>query len=445
MYAEVNPSESKYPFTLYNTEGQVEFADTGTVKAIDGMQKMGSLLYIVSDNKVYKMTTAGVVTQLTGTMTGTIGRVDMSNNGTQMTIIDPDGNGWVATTTTVTSISDADFPTSNAVTYLDGYTIVSVEDSGQFNISGLLNSTAWDALDFATAEEKPDNLVRPYAFNSSLWLFGQESYEVYHNSGDVDFPFEQTSEAVNTTRGLGAKFAVAQDDNALFFLGDDLIFYRGEGYNVTRKSTHAVETAIKSYSVTDDAFCFVINMEGHKFVVLTFPTAQATWVLDLATDFWHERTTILSGVEKRWRANCHATFAGKQLVGDYINGKIYELSPSVYTDDGATIKRVMEGTTEWADGSRFIVDALRLDIDTGVGLTTGQGGDPQVILEFSNDGKKTWSNEAWRSFGKIGEFDKQVLWRTLGQSRQKTYRFTITDPVPVRVSGCYQEARRCAT
>ena len=441
MYMEPNPEGSKYPFNLYNTEGLVEFADLGTTKSVDGMQVMGGSLYAVSNNQVFKVEEDKSKTTLSGSLTGTQGRVDLSNNGTQMTIIDPDGNGWVATSSAVTAISDGDFPTASSTAFLDQYTIVSKANSGQFNISSILDSTAWDALDFATAEEKPDNLVRVEAFNSALWLFGTDSIEPYYNSGNADFPFEQIPGAANTTRGLGAKFAVAQEDNGLFFLGNDRVVYRVVGYTPQRISTHAVETAIQGYGTISDAFMFITDLDGHKFLTLTFPTDSKTWVYDIATDKWHERVTLVSGNEKRWRPNCYSEFAGKQLVGDYINGKIYELSPTTYTEDGETIRRIIQGTVQWLDGSRFTIDRLRLDIDAGVGLATGQGSDPQVVRRFSDDGGNTWSNEAWRSFGKIGEYNTRCVWRTEGQSRERFYEFVITDPVPVRVTGCYIDGR----
>jgi hypothetical protein len=99
MYAEPNPEGSKYPFTLYNTPGFTEWANLGTSKTIQGMQKMGDLLYAVSGNQVFKVTSAGAVTSL-GSITGTEERVDMANNGTQMVIVNMDGDAWVATSST---------------------------------------------------------------------------------------------------------------------------------------------------------------------------------------------------------------------------------------------------------------------------------------------------------------------------------------------------------
>lgn len=72
---------------------------------------------------------------------------------------------------------------------------------------------------------------------------------------------------------------------------------------------------------------------------------------------------------------------------------------------------------------------LRLDMEMGVGLATGQGSDPQVMLRYSDDGGHTWSNEKWRSAGKLGEYKRRAVWNALGRSRQRIYELVISDPV----------------
>ena len=438
MYAEENPPESKYPYTLYHTPGFKEFADLGTAKGIQGMQIMGGLLYAVSGNEVFKVTTAGTPTSL-GSITGTEDRVDLANDGTNMTIINPDGLGWYTTSSTLTAISDGDFPTASSVTFLDGYHIVSKTSSGRFYISSTYDPSSWDALDFATAEETPDNLVRVFSFNSALWLFGTTSYEVYYNSGNADFPFNQIQGAVNTTRGLAARSAIAQEDNSLIFLGDDRIVYRVEGYNPVRLSTYAVESALQGYTVISDAFGFIYTQDGHKFFVLSFPTESATWVCDLSNGLWHERD--YQPTEGMWRANAKEDFAGKVLIGHATNGKIYELDYDTHTEDGTVIQRIVEGSVVFDDEGRITHHKVRLDCDAGVGLASGTGADPQVIMTYSDNGGKSYSNERWASFGKIGEYTKRAIWRRNGQSRERTYKFEMTDPVPWRVTGAYVDAR----
>lgn len=418
------------------------FADTGTGKPVQGAQKMGSLLFVVSGNEVFKIDTSAVVTSLgTITIVSTDDRVMMSNNGTQMSILTDDGTMWVATSSTLVQVTDPDFPSASSVTFLDGFTIVSVKDSGQFQISALLDSTTWDALDFATAEEQPDNLVRAFAFNGSLWLLGETSLEIYYNTGNADFPFEQITGAVNTTRGCGAKFSVISEDNGLLFLGDDRVYYRASGYTPQRVSTHGQERSWNDYTTISDAFSMREDLDGHKFITTTFPTENETWSYDIASGLWHERTTLVGTTPVRWSANETVEFAGKQLVGNNTDGKIYELSPTVFTEDGTTIERIAQGSVQWQDGKRVTYDWVRLDMDAGVGLTTGQGSDPEVVMTFSDNGGITYSNEKKRSFGKIGEYFKRAIWRRLGTARERIYRFRITDPVAVRITGCYAKGR----
>ena len=68
--------------------------------------------------------------------------------------------------------------------------------------------------------------------------------------------------------------------------------------------------------------------------------------------------------------------------------------------------------------------------ESGVGLTSGQGADPQVLMSFSVDGARTFNNRISRSIGKIGEYTKRTIWNSLGRiSRNMTIKFEVSDPV----------------
>lgn len=437
LYMEMNPEGSKYPFTLYNTPGLKEWIDLNTNEGVNGLQVMDGNLYAYSANDVFKIDSLKNSSNI-GNTTGIAGRLDLCNNGTEILSINSEGDGFLTTSSSVTQIVDADFPVASAGTFIDGFFVVSKQDSGEFYKSKLYDGSDWDALEFATAEEAPDNLVRPYAFNNSLWLFGESSLEPYYNNGDAAFPFAQIQGAANTTRGCAAKFSVTQEDNGLFFLGNDRIAYRIQsGYTPSRISTHALESIWQDYDDVSDAFSFIYTQDGHKFWVLTFPSANATFVFDLATNRWHVRKSEFG----RWRPNCHAFFAGKHLVGDYANGKIYELDLNTYTDDGTLVKRVVQGAALWYNAQRINSKMLFLDVDTGVANITGQGSDPYVIMRHSEDGGKTWSNERWSSLGQIGDRLRRAVWRRNGQYRQRLYEFVITDDIPVRITGCYNGDR----
>jgi hypothetical protein len=81
-------------------------------------------------------------------------------------------------------------------------------------------------------------------------------------------------------------------------------------------------------------------------------------------------------------------------------------------------------------------NSFQLDMEVGVGLDgTTQGTDPQVMLQWSDDGGHTWSNERWADIGKIGKRRTRVIWRRLGSSRDRVYRVMVSDPIKVVLIG----------
>ena len=82
-----------------------------------------------------------------------------------------------------------------------------------------------------------------------------------------------------------------------------------------------------------------------------------------------------------------------------------------------------------AENRRMNHSRLELVFESGVGLNLGQGSDPQVMLDWSDDGGRTWSAQRFRSLGKMGRFRARTIWNQLGQARDRVYRYQISDPV----------------
>ena len=134
------------------------------------------------------------------------------------------------------------------------------------------------------------------------------------------------------------------------------------------------------------------------------------------------------------------------VVGDYENEKVYLLKNDVYSDNGDPIQRLRITPHLSLENKRVFFDSLELDMQVGVGLSSGQGSDPQVVMQFSNDWGNTWSDESWTSaggqVGGIGEYSTRVIWRRLGRARNRVFKIAITDPVPVNIVGAFLELRR---
>ena len=65
------------------------------------------------------------------------------------------------------------------------------------------------------------------------------------------------------------------------------------------------------------------------------------------------------------------------------------------------------------------------------------GRGPLMTLRWSNDGGHTWSDGLDRDCGQAGEYRKRVIWRRLGQARDRVYEISMTDPADWKIVDAY--------
>jgi hypothetical protein len=477
LFPEVIPEGGKEPGFLNRAPGLelLQTVGSGPIRALWAHQTNGADFYVVSGTEVFKMTsTSATPVKLGNVIDG--GPVSIADNGTQI-FFACNGPSYIynEVTNEFKQITDVDFPGAVTVGYLDGYFVFNEPNSQRVWVTQLLDGTSIDPLDFASAEGSPDGLVAVNVDHREAWLFGTDSVEVWYDSGSPDFPLTRIQGAFNEI-GCVAAFSIAKLDNSLFWLGTDArgqgIVYKANGYTGQRVSTHAIEYAIAQYGNISDAVAYTYQQEGHGFYVLTFPSANATWVYDAATQAWHERAGLVNGAFTRHRSNCQCNFGGETIVGDFENGNIYKYSLEVYADNGAPQKWLRSWRalpTGQNNLKRTAQHSLQLDAESGVGLNgftteqvfylTTQSGDnlitqndnyiaaeitsttladPKVMLRWSDDGGHNWSNEHWTSMGGIGKFGQRIIWRRLGMTtriRDRVYEVSGTDPVKVAIMG----------
>jgi len=436
LYIEPNESGQGEAAALYGTPGTrllVTMPNSGGIRGLHAPASGDAI--VVQYDKVYRLKhSTWTYTVCTGTMLLNSGTVSIADNGTTAVIVDG-LYGYVLdlTTNVLTQITDPAFYGADKVGYLDGYYVFNKPNTQQFYISSLAG-TSFDALDFASAEGATDNLISLLVDHRELWLFGDTSTEVFSNTGNADFPIERIGGAF-LEHGCVAKFSPAKLDNTVFWLGKDSngagTVWRAAGYTPQRVSTHAIEYAIASYARMDDAISYTYQQEGHAFYVLSFPTANKTWCYDAATGAWHERAyrNPTTGDLERHRSNNHIYFGSTNVVGDYANGNVYALDLNYYSDNGSPMLSRRAAAVLYADGKRQFFKALQIEMEEGIGLTTGQGSDPQAVLDWSDDNGKTWSNEHWATIGALGKYGTGIKWNRLGAGRDRVFRVSITDPI----------------
>lgn len=436
MYLEIVPDKDKTQAVAYGTPGLTLFADLGDTP-FRCLHSLGDYVYGVHRGTFYQITNAGIATAK-GTLLTTTGRCGIENNGLQIMVVDGTyGYTYTIATDTFAQITYADFPGADTVAFNDGYFIVNKPSSGQFFLSGLYNGTTWDALDFATAESNPDNLVAVVADHGELILLGDVSTEFWSNTGSIDFPYTRMTGAA-VEWGLAARWSVAKFDNSLIWLAKNRMgevqVVRLSGYQPQRVSTFDIENIINGYSTVSDATGFSYLHNGHPFYQINFPTGGESLIYDGASNCWSK---MVSHGMTRHRAEIATYFLSRTIVSDSSNGRLYNIDGDVYTENGEEI--VAEITTKHGTNGleRVFCAALQVDLEAGVGLATGQGSDPQIMMQISKDGGHTWGPERWRSMGKIGEYKARARWLRCGSARDFVFKLRISDPVKRVILGAY--------
>jgi len=411
-------------------------------------------IFVASGATLYRLTrTEGVWAQSTvGSLSTTTGKMNAASSSLHTVFVDGTVNYAFVNATSVfgsfTSLGFSGVPTATHVDYIDGYFIFNESSTNKFWVSDI-NSLTVSPLDFASAEGNPDDIVALIALNRDLWLFNSKTIEVFSNTGNPDFPFERISGGF-VEQGCVAPHSVAKIEGSVFWLsrsetGNGSV-YMARGLSPQRVSTHAVEKVIQGYNDMSTAVAYCYKSGGHIFYVINF--VEGTWVYDVTTNLWHERAYTSNGVLQRHRANVHSFIKdlGVHLVGDYSDGNVYQLDGVYYTDNGAYITRLRASPHVSSEGDFLFCHSFRLDMETGVGVDGGgQGTSPQAMLQYSDDGGHTWSNEMWASVGAIGKTKTRALWRRLGKFRDRVFRVTITDPIKVALIGAELEVEKGAS
>jgi len=430
-YAEQMPAQGKSPLRLRRAPGIRSFATlpAGTTR---GMCVHNGTLYVVAGGNLYSVSSAGDVTTI-GSVSST-GRVTMVSNRTQLVIVcAPDGYVYDGTLTQITHSEFVAFG-ATMVDALDGFALFIRPSSDRFFMSNFLDATDFSGFGYATAEGAPDNLQALLVDHRQLFLFGAETTEIWYNAGsDPDMPFAREQNGFIEV-GCGAAATPVKADNAVFWLDNHRIARRLVDYTPTRISTHAIEEKWVDYNTVDDAYGMTYVHEGHWFWVLTFPSESATWAYDISTGEWHQlESKGEDGRPTAWRVGATAYCYGLNIVGDTESSELGVIDSATYTEWGNTQRMEWTYPSVYTEGRRAFHRRLQIDFEAGVGLTAGQGVDPEVMLYCSDDGGVSFSRLPNRTIGALGQYRKRAAWHRLGSSADRVYRAAVSDPVPVTV------------
>jgi hypothetical protein len=430
---------TKGPIVLSPRFGMVRWSTNSGI--CRGSHRVGDILYTVFDNKLYSVASDGTETEI-GIVAGE-DPVIWADNGEQIVIsANPQAYIYTVSVASYAEINDADFLGSSSVAFLDGYFTHSVPDeTGQFQWSEVGDAADYDALDFATAESESDPLQRVIENHQELWAFGERSIEIWHTTGNAESAFERI-QTVSIERGCIARHSIVKIANTLIWIGNDRVVYIAAGYTPRPISSDAVAKVLNDATDVENVRAFTHVEDGHEFYTMTSVEDEWSWTYDITTGLWHERDSFGKRTNAMdtswWNAFSAVNIYGFWIVGDR-NGGMFKLTHSVYTDDSSTIRFDAYAAPFFRSTARMGMPRFQVDIEAGTGLTTGQGNDPQIMLRWSDDGGRTWSNEHWRGMGPIGRYRYRAIWRRLGRFHDRTFHIAVTDPIKPVILGAYAD------
>lgn len=421
-YREDVGEEGKNPFNIHACDGFDLFATGSTEGAVHAIFALTDAeAYAKIGRQIVRVDPGGTLTAIGGVPADGLCTFARNRAVPAEIVLVSDGLVYKIVSNVLTQISDPDLPPATSVTQVSGYFVFQLADGRMF--ASELDDTNVLPTDFAASASNPDGGMRCFARGQDLISFGTRSVEFWADQGNEGFPFGfVTARSV----GLLSARAVASVDQTVAFVAHDHTVRILQGYDPVVISGHDIDRLIRAESDPSVITCFSWTTDGHVFLCVS----GSSWskVYDLATKRWHDRESY--GLA-RWRVSCAARFGTMTLFGDYANGKLYRLNPDTYTEAGEHL--VMTAQLPMAHGfpHRIQHNALYVDIVPGVGLvsSTESVADPQIMMDYSDDGGATFSTQRMAAIGRAGDRLRRVQFNRLGQSRGRIYRLSMSAAV----------------
>ena len=445
-YVNIPQGQTFSESNIFGTAGIDQRLTTGKIKQANrGSHVKADKPYFVNGETLYRVDfsidTDGneVFTQVTlGTIPGA-SRCSFADNGTQLMVLVPGGNGYIideSAGTVFQQITDTDFTANGApqlVVFIDSFFVVTT-DTKKFIKSAANDGLNWNPLDFGSAEADPDTIVGQLVSSNRLYIGGSETIEAFENAGVGGFPFQRINGFI-IPKGVFAKFGMVNVDDTFMWIGggtdEGAAIWQLSGTKPQKVSTTAIDQKIQQFSASEiaDAFAWSYSQNGHYFVGFSFP--DIAYVYDLSSQQWHQRQSRIvntKGVTEniRWRANSLVSAYGRLIVADSQDGRIGELSEDYFTEYGEAIKRVFTTVTVFNEFDSFSLVDVELFMQSGVGNEIKQ--DPEIFLSVSDDGY-TFNNRISSAVGRVGEYFLRQIWRRLGRFRRiLILKFEYSEP-----------------
>lgn len=419
--------------------GLATYATLPNGKSIDGLYWWDEalLLIAVSDGNVYKIDTAQTVTLIASSIMVADVRpifATVKIAGANRLAMTSGGSVYYTDGSTATLISDAQAPTAAThIVSLDQYLIANTAtDAILFSLVGdILN---WEALDFVTAERKPDAVVAVHTVGNELVFFGFRSIEFFYNDGTTPFTRMPGGEV---NMGTVAPYSIQYIDNYWYFMNENRQFVRMANRTPEIISS-PIDKEIQGFSAVADCTSDICLVDGRTFYVVHFASAGKTLAYDYRLGKWYRwgkwNTSLASYDRFVGNAFTYNTRQKIHYVGSRIDdGLIYQMSATTYMDGTSYIRPALRtGFIDHGTLNRKRSNLLQWKGKRGVGKNASN---EAGTMEFSyrNENAGQFLNSRTFSTGISGDFNFVRRAHNLGVYRARQYEWSCMDNVPFSI------------
>jgi hypothetical protein len=374
-----------------------------------GIFEMDNHCFVAIGDQILELTDQPPAATLRGTVVMDQYPVTFSNNGPKddagEMFITSGNNGYILdlTTNVFTQVRTGGTRQGGM---LDTFFLALDADTHSVYLSDLNKGTVWDPTQVIRRTIMPDPWIAMTINYRELWLFGEQTSEVWYNADSFPIPYQPHPSGL-IPYGIAAPFSVRNIGGTLLWLAKTAqgtgMVVQANGFQPQIVSTHAMKVAIASYPRIDDAIGDSVQIFGHTFYILTFPSAGATWVYDLSTQEWVEWLTWMKELNEyvAWRPLFHAVAFNdnKHLICDRGSGVIYELTHEVAFDVEHREQRRLRRFPGLINGlERVFYTGLQVYLESGLPRTKLPTVEPESPLIASSSGGTTTTSPTGLGF-----------------------------------------------
>lgn len=394
-----------------------------------------AFICVTADRNIFKVTSFGTVTNITGVALPGIARPVFTDTGSLLIITGGSTPIKWSGGATVTAALGGSPPSMTHIEYLDGYLIGNVAGTKTIQFCDFDTPETWTGTNVFSANAAPDVLTGIAVSQRELYAIGEETTEVWQNVGSSPIPFERTFVWQHGTR---TPYAIHSVDNSVFIIDQNKRILRIEGRQISNIG-EPIEKEISAYASINGAFSGSFEWNGSIHVMFGFPDVGKLWSVDLRNKQWSEWL----GYDSGWtRCRTHALFYSVEekiiLAGDPTSGDLWKFSNDVYTDAGGIFKRSRTLSLRDKGGSirkraNWLKFNVKRNVATSYSGTTSET-NPTLELRWKDD-NKPWSDFRRFSLGERGELAYYAKFNKLGIYRTRQYEFQMSDPAESAIVG----------